>query len=255
MDTHSSFRTLFIGLLFLLWITRLPVQRYLSPASFFRALRHDAWDCLVFFLTAGLMTAGTFVYLAWPEWIAWGQGDPPAWLRASGATVCVAALAFLRWADHTLGENLSVALEIKPHHRLVTEGPYRYVRHPIYGAGLIFVVGLALVSAHLVPACGLVGGMVLLVTWRIPREEALLRRAFGEQYVAYSRETPRLIPRIGCLLSASRSWLIPFAALSFRRDPRPNEDTTPRKRSVDARHDGSGASDEASTEVTADSGI
>jgi protein-S-isoprenylcysteine O-methyltransferase Ste14 len=77
---------------------------------------------------------------------------------------------------------------------LVTTGPYRLVRHPIYlGLALLAMgEGLAFGSrpAFLIVLCGIVPTFL----WRARAEEALLRRAFGERYALYRKQTAMFIP-------------------------------------------------------------
>lgn len=97
-------------------------------------------------------------------------------------------------AVRALGKQWSIAARVVEGHELITDGPYRIVRHPIYAGmlGLLVATGLGL-SAW--PA--LVGGALLFVsgTWvRITAEERLLRGIFGTTYEQYACEVPALIP-------------------------------------------------------------
>ena len=78
---------------------------------------------------------------------------------------------------------------------LITQGPYRWVRNPIYiGFGLI-QAGLALLLAS-IPLLGLLPIYLLLVhAWFVIREERVLEERFGEEYRAYRKTVPRWLPR------------------------------------------------------------
>ena len=79
--------------------------------------------------------------------------------------------------------------------RLVTDGPYRYVRNPMYLGHLIFLLGLALTFRSWL-------GLALFLShipwfhWRVQRDEVRLKRIFGNDYLDYMRRTPRWIPAI-----------------------------------------------------------
>jgi protein-S-isoprenylcysteine O-methyltransferase Ste14 len=77
---------------------------------------------------------------------------------------------------------------------LVTTGPYRYLRHPIYAAILLFLwTGVAFNASPLSVALGLVATAMLAL--RIAFEERLVRRRYPE-YDDYARRTKRVIPFI-----------------------------------------------------------
>lgn len=77
---------------------------------------------------------------------------------------------------------------------LVTTGPYRLVRHPIYLGLAVLAMGEALAfsswPAFLIVLCGIVPTFA----WRARAEETLLSRAFGERYDLYRRQTKMIIP-------------------------------------------------------------
>ena len=79
-------------------------------------------------------------------------------------------------------------------HDLVTDGPYRWIRHPLYTAGLILLAGISLAAANvfMMAFVVLIAGLILSVV--IPKEEAALIERFGEAYRAYRRQTGRLFP-------------------------------------------------------------
>ncbi len=130
-----------------------------------------------------------------PAWVVWGRLALPVWLRwlgvASGLLLLPALLATLR----ALGENITPTAATRPDHSLVTTGPYRWVRHPLYVVGVGLWLALALVMANVIPALfGLLG--VIFVAVRVPSEEANLIAHFGEDYRAYMRRTGRFWPRL-----------------------------------------------------------
>lgn len=109
-----------------------------------------------------------------------------------GLMVCAAGMAFLVWARQRLGRNWSQTVAIKKGHELVTSGPYRYVRHPMYAGGLVASIGSAIV-------CG--GAFVFLLIvlaplflWRVGAEDKLMAKLFPGDYPNYKQRTKALIP-------------------------------------------------------------
>lgn len=76
---------------------------------------------------------------------------------------------------------------------MVTSGPYRVIRHPMYAAVLLISFGLACLIQSLTGFAVLVVYLVLLYRL-IPIEESRLLSAYGESYAAYRRDTRRLVP-------------------------------------------------------------
>ena len=94
-----------------------------------------------------------------------------------------------------LGRLFSVQVAIQEGHLLVTDGPYRHVRHPRYLGVLLFLPGIALVFRSWV-ALALAAPILLVLLWRIADEEALMRTTFGADWDAYARRTWRLVPLV-----------------------------------------------------------
>jgi protein-S-isoprenylcysteine O-methyltransferase Ste14 len=113
-----------------------------------------------------------------------------------GVILIAAGIALRLWAILTLGRFFRRIVVIQEGHRVVTEGPYRYVRHPSYSGALLSMLGIGIAIGNVlsiliclvVPALGYIS--------RIPTEEAELERGLGEQYRAYRTRTARLIPGV-----------------------------------------------------------
>lgn len=100
-------------------------------------------------------------------------------------------------AVRTLGRQWSYTARLVEDHHLVTEGPYRLVRHPIYTAMFGKLIATNLAFGHwlglpVAGSCFLIGTLI-----RIRAEEKLLRGAFGSQFEEYARRVPALVPFTG----------------------------------------------------------
>jgi protein-S-isoprenylcysteine O-methyltransferase Ste14 len=119
---------------------------------------------------------------------------PGPTLPLVGAALVAAGLAFAIWARVHLGRNWSSKVVVKEDHSLVRDGPYRWVRHPIYTGMLLALLGTALAIGEwrgfLALACALIG-----VLFRVHAEEARMGETFSE-YAQYRRQTSALIPGI-----------------------------------------------------------
>ncbi|MDR0364412.1 MAG: isoprenylcysteine carboxylmethyltransferase family protein [Bacteroidales bacterium] len=130
------------------------------------------------------------------DWLSFGQFSLPDSIRIVGFAIGIWSIWWFYRIHRTLGDNWSPVLEIRREHTLITDGPYRYVRHPMYTDMLLWLVSFVLVTANWFYALTISAGLILLFTVRIPDEERLMLDRFGEQYRVYMKRTKRLIPHI-----------------------------------------------------------
>lgn len=117
---------------------------------------------------------------------------PSAALGWTAAALVVIGIAFAIWARVALGRNWSPRPSMKQEHELVTNGPYVYVRHPIYTGMLLAAFGSALTGSGF--AIGVFVLASVLFLSRIPREEKIMLELFPNAYPQYQAKTKRLIP-------------------------------------------------------------
>jgi len=134
------------------------------------------------------------IYAINPEWLALFAIRLTHWSRWIGGFLSVLSLPFLVWVHHTLGEEWSTNLRFCEGHQLITGGPYRWVRHPMYTVLFIFFIGLTLLSANWLVFV-LVAASIVVLYRRIGIEEAMMIENFGDEYRAYMMNTGRLFPK------------------------------------------------------------
>jgi protein-S-isoprenylcysteine O-methyltransferase Ste14 len=137
-----------------------------------------------------------FVYLFAGQWLAWAALPFPVGLRWVGAGLGAIALLLFVWVHRSLGPNFSQFLRLREGHTLVTNGPYRWVRHPMYVAFYLLHLAVFLLSANGFIGLTWIGGLTCLMAVRLRREEALLAAEFGTSYADYVRHTGRFLPRL-----------------------------------------------------------
>jgi protein-S-isoprenylcysteine O-methyltransferase Ste14 len=148
------------------------------------------------FLACVLLPAGAalLAYLL-GDWLRPFRWSLPGWVRWSGAGAMLLGDILLFWAHRELGPHWSPLLEVYRDHQLVTSGPYRLVRHPMYTAWLLLSAGLSLLSANAVLAVTWIGGLLVVLAVRLPAEERMMVQAFGNAYREYQARTGALFPR------------------------------------------------------------
>jgi protein-S-isoprenylcysteine O-methyltransferase len=109
-----------------------------------------------------------------------------------GVALCGAGLAFLVWGRAHLGRNWSQIVTVKEGHELVTSGPYRTVRHPMYTGALIALIGSAIVSGG--PWIFLLIILGIIFLRRVGAEDRLMAQQFPSEYPAYKARTKALVP-------------------------------------------------------------
>jgi protein-S-isoprenylcysteine O-methyltransferase Ste14 len=109
-----------------------------------------------------------------------------------GAVLFVAGIALCVWARIHLGRNWGMPMTQRVEPELITSGPYRFVRHPIYSGLLLGVVGTALATNLLGLAITVILGAYFYYAATV--EERNLLATFPTAYPAYREHTKKLIP-------------------------------------------------------------
>lgn len=135
------------------------------------------------------------VYLLTP-WLASADYRLPPLVPWCGAVLMAVAL-WLFWRSHAdLGRNWSVTLELTRDHRLVKNGVYRSIRHPMYASIWLFGLAQGLLLENWLAGWSAFVTFALLYFVRTPREERMMSEFFGKEYRDYMRQTGRLFPRL-----------------------------------------------------------
>jgi protein-S-isoprenylcysteine O-methyltransferase Ste14 len=128
-------------------------------------------------------------------WLDFASISLPGWLRMLWICVYFLALIYLYWIHKTLDKNWSMGLELGKKHKLITDGPYKRIRHPMYLFFYIVMFCNFFISANLfVGVYGILVWTILCVV-RIPDEEKMLLKQFGKKYKDYMERTGRMLPK------------------------------------------------------------
>jgi protein-S-isoprenylcysteine O-methyltransferase Ste14 len=127
--------------------------------------------------------------------LAFANYSLPTWVRWLGAILFAMAI-WLLWRSHVdLGRNWTPVLGIREEHELVTEGVFRYIRHPMYAAHILWGIATVLMLHNWI------AGFPMLVVFgtqylsRMGAEEQMMLDQFGAEYEDYMHRTGRIFPR------------------------------------------------------------
>jgi len=153
-----------------------------------------------FFLMAIRLLAffgmGSFLaYLLNPGWVPWCRFPLPIEARIGGGALAATSVILIFWLFKHLGKNVSPTATVRVNSTLVTSGPYRWIRHPLYTAGYILWSGIAVLTTNW---CLLVVLLIFIpiLRQRTTIEETNLLEVFGDDYVRYMKQTGRFFPRL-----------------------------------------------------------
>ena len=118
----------------------------------------------------------------------------PDWLVIPGLALIITALALLHRSHADLGRNYCGRLEIIRDAELVTDGIYRFARHPMYLSVYLFAAGQALLVPNWIAGPSMLVASLMIHTVRVPREEAMMAEHYGEAWRDYRVRSNRYWP-------------------------------------------------------------
>jgi protein-S-isoprenylcysteine O-methyltransferase Ste14 len=137
-----------------------------------------------------------FIVVIWclaPQALGFADLTAPLALRITGVVVGVLGVVMLAWVHITLGRAFSPTLVVRENAPLVQSGPYARIRHPMYTAFAMVVVGATLVSANVVVGGLSVAAVLYVMIVRTPKEEAMMRNAHGATWDEYVTRTRKFL--------------------------------------------------------------
>jgi len=142
-----------------------------------------------------LMYGSILLYLIHPPLMQWSQPPLPLSVRYAALGVMVAMVPLFYWLFSSLGKNITPTVSIRKTHTLVTSGPYRWIRHPLYTFGSIWILAIAAAAANwFIFLLGILTFIPLAM--RTPLEEQQLLEKFGEDYRDYMQKTGKYLPKL-----------------------------------------------------------
>jgi protein-S-isoprenylcysteine O-methyltransferase Ste14 len=134
-------------------------------------------------------------YLLNPQWMVWSKMGQPEWVRWFGIGLGLLCVLSIYWLFSSIGSGITPTSATRREHKLVKDGPYRWVRHPLYTVGSTFFVSFGLVADNwFIVLLGAFAFIAMAI--RTPKEEANLIEKFGDEYRNYMKDTGRFLPKL-----------------------------------------------------------
>jgi protein-S-isoprenylcysteine O-methyltransferase Ste14 len=126
-----------------------------------------------------------------PMLAMWHVPTMAKWIAVVVAIVALGA-TFVCWKR--MGKSWRMGIDPNDRTQLISNGPYAYVRHPIYGLStLLMLTTMLVIPSPLMVAAGVIH--IILLQWEARREEMYLWKVHGEEYTRYMEQTGRFFPR------------------------------------------------------------
>ena len=120
----------------------------------------------------------------------------PNWLAWAGIVLFALAIWLLWRSHHDLGRHWTVTVALRFEHELITGGVYKYMRHPMYSAHLLWAIAQIMILHNWIAGYSFLLVQIPFYLIRIKNEEAMMIEQFGAAYKAYMEKTGRLIPKL-----------------------------------------------------------
>ncbi|MFA5787578.1 MAG: isoprenylcysteine carboxylmethyltransferase family protein [Actinomycetota bacterium] len=197
MDVEATFRGVFL----IVFLSSLVISGYYRKRARRSGevipRRAEGPIALLLRMAMALLVAVSFLaYVFAPTWLSWSAWCLPIWLRSAAAAIAVVCLPAIRWMFLSIGDNISETILTKRTHQLVTHGPYRWIRHPLYSFALLELLSLALLANNWFLFSFPCIAFAVFRLFVIPREEENLIKVFGKEYEEYRHRTGALVPRL-----------------------------------------------------------
>lgn len=129
------------------------------------------------------------------NWLDFADYQLPTWMGWLGVILLACALFIFARAHIDLKANWSPTLEIRQDHTLVTNGIYRFIRHPMYASQWLWVIAQILLLQNWLAGPLDLLFFIIFYTLRVQAEEKMMLDTFGDEYRVYMEKTGGVIPK------------------------------------------------------------
>jgi protein-S-isoprenylcysteine O-methyltransferase Ste14 len=130
------------------------------------------------------------------DWAYIGNTITSKYISLVGVCLMILGIIIRTWAIQVLGKYFTATVQIKDDHKLITKGPYTYVRHPSNAGAWITITGATVFFGSYIAFVVALLGMGFSYYIRIKLEEKILVQVFGQEYRNYQKRVRKIIPFI-----------------------------------------------------------
>ena len=156
--------------------------------------RSSTLDMILLALNAvGMLIPIVYVFSSWLDFADYSL---PAWLRWVGVIMFAGAAALLGATHRAMGRSWTPTLGLREDHQLVTEGVFKYIRHPMYAAHILWALATPLILTNWIAGFSMLLPQLAQYWMRVGPEEKMMLESFGEEYRVYMDKTGRIFPKL-----------------------------------------------------------
>lgn len=189
---NSTFKIVYFILFVLTFIVRKIFTAKAGKQEFIDK-RNSAGDILLLtFDGIGMILPLFYVFSTWLDFADYSMAPWVGWL---GVVLFVDAIILLYMSHAHLGKNWSPVLGIQKEQSLVTSGIYKYIRHPMYAAHLLWALAQILILHNWIAGFSFIVVMIPHYLLRVGKEEQMMIDQFGDEYTEYMKTSGRIFPK------------------------------------------------------------
>jgi protein-S-isoprenylcysteine O-methyltransferase Ste14 len=148
----------------------------------------------LFFIFVGFQLLPLFYVFS--TWFAFFDYSLPKWMGIPAALLYIFGVWLFFRSHADLGKYWSPGLEIKEDHQLITNGVFKWVRHPMYAAFVVIAVAQIFMLQNWIIGPAFLLSAIPFYLQRVKREEKMLIKKFGSEYQEYMNRTGEIFPRM-----------------------------------------------------------
>jgi len=191
------FNSIFKIIYFILFVVVFIVRKIFTAGNKkqeFVVKEKSAGDVLLLtFDGIGMLIPLVYVFSTWLDFADYNMPDWVGWI---GIVLFMNAIMVLYFSHAHLGKNWSPVLGIQKEHTLVMSGIYKYIRHPMYAAHLLWAIAQILILHNWIAGYSFIVVMIPHYLMRVGKEEQMMVEQFGGEYEDYMKTTGRIFPKI-----------------------------------------------------------